>query len=674
MDLDRGEMRLPSDAPPRREQWTLPRAPIAASRDSIVVYTAITRGYDTLKEQPPSATEGADFVAFIDRPARSRTWRTQDIHGDFRDPARNAKIHKILSHVYFPDAQYSLWIDGGVTIQFSYAIPELIERHLADCDLAVFRHKSRTCIYQEAGVCLGRRLDDPTVIWRQICRYTQEGYPPNAGLAECTVLLRRHSAGVKAFNEAWWDEIRRGSKRDQLSFPYVARKVGLRYGTFPGVIPANPLFRRDHHTVPPAPLLSLAINRARRHGSSLSATAQAAVLSLRTALRRRLRPLVPWRAPASAARSRASAGASLAGTPVDRRRRPPAPIAGGSGNGAHACPAALLAADARTHQTPASLPARTRGRRSLAFGPVRDVPSWSWIGLDTARELSRHHDVAIFHSWAAPPNCDLLFVVKERPPERFVSEVQRQHTKLVYCPLDMYRSAGQLAHDAGLLSACAMVLVHSERLLALVRPHCGNTHFVEHHTRYALPTMADYKDGGFILWIGGCQYLPYLVHWLERHPIEDEVRILTDIENYRARDAARVFAAEIGMKFEIAAHTRSVAGRRLYPWSERLQGEMMRECKAALDIKMTETFEQYHKPPTKAQQYIASGIPFAANSDSYSAEYFRVRGFEVAAPTETDRWFSREYWQETQVHGRELRRSTSTEAVTSRYEELIESL
>jgi hypothetical protein len=45
------------------------------------------------------------------------------------------------------------------------------------------------------------------------------------------VILRRHTPAVAAFNEAWWAEIQAGSRRDQVSFTYVAWKLGLRYAT-----------------------------------------------------------------------------------------------------------------------------------------------------------------------------------------------------------------------------------------------------------------------------------------------------------------------------------------------------------------------------------------------------------------------------------------------------------
>jgi hypothetical protein len=65
----------------------------ATEADSVVVYTAITGDYDSLKRQPRSATEGTDFVAFLDVPRPSPTWRVREIHTGFQDAARNAKIH-----------------------------------------------------------------------------------------------------------------------------------------------------------------------------------------------------------------------------------------------------------------------------------------------------------------------------------------------------------------------------------------------------------------------------------------------------------------------------------------------------------------------------------------------------------------------------------------------------
>jgi hypothetical protein len=231
-----------------------------------------------------------------------------------------------------------------------------------------------------------------------------------------------------------------------------------------------------------------------------------------------------------------------------------------------------------------------------------------------------------------------------------------------------------LERDATLLQASDMVLVHSERLLPVLRSYCDNVHFVEHHARFALEKMSEYKDVGPVLWIGGCQYVPYLLKWLEQHPIDHEVRILTDIDAFGARHAARRIADDIGLPLRLSGSTTSIAGHRVERWTEWAQAEAMRDCRAALDVKMTGNFNQDHKPPAKAQQYVASGIPFAVNPGAGTAEYFRLRGLELASPSDTGRWLSYEYWDETRAWAKQLRAWTSLENVGSRYRRLIESL
>jgi hypothetical protein len=139
-------------------------------------------------------------------------------------------------------------MDGSVKMVFHFGVKRLIDLYLDDCDLALFKHSERHCIYEEAAICMQRRLDDPEIIKKQIEKYTKEGYPANIGLCECPILLRRHSNKIIDFNEAWWEEIKNGSKRDQISFNYIARKVNLKYKFFPGHLRMrNYLFSRDNH-------------------------------------------------------------------------------------------------------------------------------------------------------------------------------------------------------------------------------------------------------------------------------------------------------------------------------------------------------------------------------------------------------------------------------------------
>ena len=74
----------------------------------------------------------------------------------------------------------------------------------------------------------------------RMAKYRAEGYPAHNGLNEAGVILRRHTPAIEAFNNAWWAELSRHSRRDQLSLNYVLDKLAIRPALFPGVICDNP--------------------------------------------------------------------------------------------------------------------------------------------------------------------------------------------------------------------------------------------------------------------------------------------------------------------------------------------------------------------------------------------------------------------------------------------------
>jgi hypothetical protein len=235
----------------------------AYATSSLAVYTAVTSGYD--EPQPVTGLAGL-FVAYMDAVKTVAGWDTRQLRPHCDDANRNAKIYKVLSHRYFPEYKFSLWIDGSVRLNVSPTV--LLEQFMKDFDLVVHAHPDRSCIYDEARVCARKRLDASTTIAAQMERYRREAYPRFAGLHENTVILRRHNHRTQAFNELWWDEICRGSRRDQLSSAYVARRVGLKVGYFPGSLRSgrsdyNGLFSIVPHLRPDARRIDVADDRYR---------------------------------------------------------------------------------------------------------------------------------------------------------------------------------------------------------------------------------------------------------------------------------------------------------------------------------------------------------------------------------------------------------------------------
>jgi hypothetical protein len=167
------------------------------------------------------------------------------------DPARTAKVYKVMPHRFLPGVAYSLWIDGNILPACHPG--DLVNRYLAGADIAVHRHPERDCVFDEADVCARFGLDEARVIDEQMDRYRRAGHPLAAGLAALGVVLRRHTDAVRALNERWWQEIETGSRRDQLSFDVTSRALGLRYATFDSHYFEGPLFDYRPHTSAIAP-------------------------------------------------------------------------------------------------------------------------------------------------------------------------------------------------------------------------------------------------------------------------------------------------------------------------------------------------------------------------------------------------------------------------------------
>ncbi|MGR8934455.1 MAG: glycosyltransferase domain-containing protein [Gammaproteobacteria bacterium] len=165
----------------------------------IIVYTAITGGKDRLQEIDDNHPD-CDFVCFSDdKSLTAHGWKVvyqPPLPGNSR---LDAKRCKILVHEYFPDHEYSLWLDGNFTLAPQMNIKAFISVCLADADLATFKHPNvlasgsryyRNCVYAEAEVCTQLKLDDPRKIIAQIDRYKNEGYPRADGLRASGVLIR----------------------------------------------------------------------------------------------------------------------------------------------------------------------------------------------------------------------------------------------------------------------------------------------------------------------------------------------------------------------------------------------------------------------------------------------------------------------------------------------------
>lgn len=219
----------------------------------IIIYTCITNNYDWLLP-PIWNAPGVRHICFTDDlDIQANGWEV------FRIPAGPEVINGTLANRYckifpwkiLPEHDWSLYIDANVRV-IADPSPIIAETHAAGAELAIPRHPTRADVWQEAEAC--RRLEkiarcERPVLEAQLARYQRRGLPQASGLTENNIIVRSgESVRLMPVMERWWEELRAGVQRDQLSLPYILWETATPIYRLPySARDANPYFRRVTH-------------------------------------------------------------------------------------------------------------------------------------------------------------------------------------------------------------------------------------------------------------------------------------------------------------------------------------------------------------------------------------------------------------------------------------------
>ncbi|KAL5209629.1 hypothetical protein ABZP36_005252 [Zizania latifolia] len=218
----------------------------------VVVATCAFGGGDDL-HQPIGMTEVSIkkvcYVAFWDEVTRAAQQEEGNKIGEdlmiglwriilvrdlpFSDQRLNGKIPKLISHRLFPMARYSIWVDSKS--QFRRDPLGVFEALLwrSNSSLALSEHGARSSLYDEGKAIVKKHKATPEEVKVQLDQYQQDGIPDEKrfngkkALAEASVIVRDHTPPTNLFMCLWFNEVVRFTSRDQLSFPYVLRRLRL---------------------------------------------------------------------------------------------------------------------------------------------------------------------------------------------------------------------------------------------------------------------------------------------------------------------------------------------------------------------------------------------------------------------------------------------------------------
>ncbi|RKY06216.1 MAG: hypothetical protein DRP56_07820, partial [Planctomycetota bacterium] len=217
----------------------------------VVAFSAMIGNYDRIIH-PEHIVDEWDYVFFSDVELQGEhifEVRKPDYYAD--EPARMARFIKTHPHLYFKDYDCAVWIDSSILIcgpHLEQAVNQCIENGTL---LMGNPHPHRSCVFDELAQCISRGKDDPAIMEQQVLRYKKEGFSPEFGMLETGILIRKHNDDrVRVFNEIWWNEIEKGSRRDQLSVMYVLWKTKLPYKFLPDMRDIRDRENKDYQLFP----------------------------------------------------------------------------------------------------------------------------------------------------------------------------------------------------------------------------------------------------------------------------------------------------------------------------------------------------------------------------------------------------------------------------------------
>ncbi|KAI9395884.1 hypothetical protein POPTR_004G044100v4 [Populus trichocarpa] len=217
----------------------------------VVVASAIFGAFDDI-QQPHNISEYSKntvcFFMFVDEETEAYLknnsglddsrkiglWRIVVAHNlPYTDGRRNGKIPKLLSHRMFPNARFSLWIDGKLELLVDPY--QILERHLwrKNATFAISRHYRRFDVFMEAEANKAAGKYENASIDFQVEFYKKEGLIPyseaklpiTSDVPEGCVVIREHVPISNLFTCLWFNEVDRFTSRDQISFSTVRDKI-----------------------------------------------------------------------------------------------------------------------------------------------------------------------------------------------------------------------------------------------------------------------------------------------------------------------------------------------------------------------------------------------------------------------------------------------------------------
>lgn len=192
----------------------------------VAIITANMGGYDRPVTHVPQSIPH-NYYLFTDEnfPPRSKAMT----------PRLQAKIPKCFGWQMVPGYDYYLWLDANYRLTHPDSLKHFLD-NCRDSDVVVFRHPKRFTIWEEfryvrrgmhQSSFLQSRYENELLTEQYQEIHADKSFKDDILLAG-GLFMYRNTPQVQSALKEWWYHISRYEIMDQLAFPYVLKKAGLK--------------------------------------------------------------------------------------------------------------------------------------------------------------------------------------------------------------------------------------------------------------------------------------------------------------------------------------------------------------------------------------------------------------------------------------------------------------
>jgi len=184
----------------------------------ITLISAIIGGIDDPKIYPAQSVE-YDFRTF--------TEPGPDCPVGVNDRIK-ALYYKTQMYRISPESEVLIWVDGKI-LPTCYDFVEQVVNALGENDIAILKHRDRSCIYEEINyiekeIRMGSRYlrtrYGKRPIRKEVEYYRACGYPEKNGLNDCCIVAMKNNEQMKSVTNGWWSACH-GGAFDQIAIQFV---------------------------------------------------------------------------------------------------------------------------------------------------------------------------------------------------------------------------------------------------------------------------------------------------------------------------------------------------------------------------------------------------------------------------------------------------------------------